>query len=923
MATVAKYINQFDVNNNKIQDGLETQLSSVGEDEFISLGVTFYDLKIMKNVLSFVRASHGKILGYWNQLRTAHLEISKSLFSTIFERWYDAILFVYPLGYKAKSFSYVSTKLIGVRPYLWNTLGLLGDPNASIAIVDSGLDPTHVMLGNYSDLAFDNANVKIVGWYDPTGGTASPEDKDGHGTHVASLAAGNFYSGDPDEDSDIDITIDMNTISVNNDGTEYFVVFGIFINATGELRASLNWTSTSSNDVYISRLQIVDPNSITKADDTTDPFNVSYTITNTDTMGYWAVYIGITNNSQTANTISFQLHIESPIEQDVDGRNTFSGIAPNTKIVGVVLGDTETQIIDGITWIYNNAEKYHILVVSNSWGLVDSNGNPTTSLDVELAFQKLIDKGLIVVAAAGNEGNTGLITQIGTPGNMEEVITVAATDSNFNIAYYSSRGPAPGSDIIKPDISAPGGVYGIGAIIGADTNEYELYGSEIFNSLTMMQGTSMATPIVAGTAALLAEALGGYENWDYSPTDLTKSKAFKVRQALLMTAWETNSRNSGKDTVEGYGFLQANAAIDALTKSWNISHIETGFLGDKSSKYASHVWARNVYLEAGSNYTFYLQVPNSGDFDLFLFAPDPDSYGEPVLVGISNETTTGNIEIINYQPTKTGSYYIVIKQASGSGSFQLSSFAVEPIHITVTSPSNRTFTNNHSLLVSWTVNTTLEIDHFEISLNGSIVASNVTATATSEVITVTNDGFYHLFVKAVSTIGSFGENSTTFIADFTPPMITIKGIENYNITANDTIQIMVSENIALSRIIISLDGNVLLNTTEYKRTAMFSISVADLKKLSSGNHTLIVSASDKAGNNATVSKTYTLKGTLGGISGLSEVGYGLLPFALFGMLFTLLTYPLVFVPEPIRSIVALAIPVMLYTLLIIRKRKTS
>ena len=920
-ATVERYTNKFDLNNDKIHDRLEAKLNSISSNSRVKIGITLNDLNAMRNFVLYIKSHNGTVLGQWSQIKTVHAEVTKRLFFDAFERWYDTILFVYPIDYKAKSYSFISTKLIGVRPYLWDTLNLLGDPNASIAIVDSGLDPTHVMLGNYSDLDFGNNSVKIVGWYDPTGSTTSPEDKDGHGTHVASLAAGNFYSGDPDGDGDVDITIDMNTISVRNDDTEYFIAVGIYVNTTGELRASLNWSSTDATEVNISRLQIVNPKSILKADDTTDPFNISYTITNTDTFGYWSIYIGITNNSKTSNTISFQLHIETPVEMDADGRDPYAGVAPATKLVGVVLGD-ENQIIDGITWIYNNAEKYHILVVSNSWGLVDANGNPTTSVDVELAFQKLIEKGLIVVAAAGNEGDTGLTTQIGTPGNIEEVITVAATDSNFDITYYSSRGPAPGSDIIKPDISAPGGIYGLGAIVGADTNEYELYGSELHNSMTLMQGTSMATPIVAGTAALLAEALGGYKDWDYSPSNLTKSNAFKVRQTLLMTAWETYSRNSGKDYVEGYGFLQANAAIDALTRSWNLSRIETGFLGDKANKYVPHVWARNVHLDAGGNYTFYLQVPSSGDFDLFLFAPDPNKYGEPVLLAISNETATGNTEIINYQPKESGDYYIVIKQASGSGTFQLSSFAIKPIFITITSPNNGTITNNHTLPVSWKVNTSSKIDHFEISLNGSTVAANISAQVNSTVINVSKDGFYTLFVKAVSTNGAFGENSTTFTADFTPPLITISGIENNNITAEDIVEITVSENIALARITIHLDGRTILDTHKYEKYVVFALNVTDLKSLSSGNHTLIVSALDKAGNNSTVSKSYILGGTGSGtLDSIGGIGYILLPFALFGMFFAVLSYPLIAMPEPMRSIVTLTIPVAIYLLHIVRRRK--
>jgi serine protease AprX len=127
-------------------------------------------------------------------------------------------------------------------------------------------------------------------------------------------------------------------------------------------------------------------------------------------------------------------------------------------------------------------------VINNSWGCTDSEG--CTSWDV---LQSVVDNaraaGIMVVASAGNSGSA-CNTIDEPPAVYDSVFTVGATDNLDNIAYFSSRGPSAGSNLLKPDIVAPGvSVY-----------------SSIKTGYGYLSGTSMASPHVSGLVALLISA---------------------------------------------------------------------------------------------------------------------------------------------------------------------------------------------------------------------------------------------------------------------------------------------------------------------------------------------------------------------------------------------------------------------------------
>lgn len=174
----------------------------------------------------------------------------------------------------------------------------------------------------------------------------------------------------------------------------------------------------------------------------------------------------------------------------------FTGVAPGAKLLSakvcVAEGCPESAILAGMAW----AAEQGAAVANMSLG-----GTDTPEIDpLEAAVHELTAAyGTLFVIAAGNSGEGGELT-IDSPGSAEDALTVGAVTKAKTHAEFSGRGPRTADAMVKPDITAPG----VG-IVAARSSASDLFPVDGFESYASLNGTSMATPHVAGAAALLAQ----------------------------------------------------------------------------------------------------------------------------------------------------------------------------------------------------------------------------------------------------------------------------------------------------------------------------------------------------------------------------------------------------------------------------------
>ncbi|MBI5302775.1 MAG: S8 family peptidase [Chloroflexi bacterium] len=273
-------------------------------------------------------------------------------------------------------------------------------------------------------------------------------------------------------------------------------------------------------------------------------------------------------NSKTANTDDYFGH-GTHVAGIIGGNGKVSGgayigVAPQVNLVNVKISDdqgnaSESDLVAGLQWVYQNHDKYNIRVVNLS---INSSVNESYHTNpIDAACEVLWFNKIVVVVASGNAGWNALYP----PANDPFVITVGATNDWGTVsrdddtwALYSTFGKT-NDGFAKPDLVAPGNqVISLlprsNAVLATAHPDHLVSGFTGSERYFRMSGTSMSAPIVAGGAALLLQS-----NPNLTPDQVKyrlTATAFALRSTMLagsgeldiyaaVTSKKTQSANTG------------------------------------------------------------------------------------------------------------------------------------------------------------------------------------------------------------------------------------------------------------------------------------------------------------------------------------------------------------------------------------------
>ena len=249
------------------------------------------------------------------------------------------------------------------------------------------------------------------------------------------------------------------------------------------------------------------------------------------------------NNSGAEDIETHGTHVSGIVSAVSNNGIGVSGVSYNAKILSIrimqmvyswedrkmVASGYTTDICKGISYAVSKKDEYNLRVISMSLGASRSSEDSYYKSAIDEAYAA----GITVTCASGNESKEGTLAEVTSPGYLDNCIAVGAVGSDGARSYYSNCGS-------ELDVVAPGGS-------GILENNDSIYSTKSDGTYGLEAGTSMATPYVAGIAALCYAA---------NPS-LTPANMYKILTA-------TADRSQGKFTNEyGYGKVNPLNAVKA------------------------------------------------------------------------------------------------------------------------------------------------------------------------------------------------------------------------------------------------------------------------------------------------------------------------------------------------------------------------
>ncbi|QLC49417.1 PGF-pre-PGF domain-containing protein [Methanolobus zinderi] len=495
----------------------------------------------------------------------------------------------------------------------------------------------------------------------------------------------------------------------------------------------------------------------------------------------------------------------------------YAGMAPEAKLVFQAIGeyshekekevlDLPANLKDVFFQAYNTDTSTRIH--TNSWG-GDSSGEYTTeSQQVDSFVWEHPD--MLIVFAAGNEGPNS--NTIGYPATAKNALTVGASENdrpeeghysdNVNdVASFSSRGPTADGRI-KPDVVAPGTF--IASTRSSEATTDTIHGKAINSNYLYLSGTSMSTPIVAGSAALIRQYYTDIDN-------VSNPSAALIKATLINGACDINPESTGRpDYSQGWGRVDIENSIypqypyvieyfdnpEALNDDqdnvsynpeWNISY---NVAENSDNLRATLVWTDYPGFDAADN----VLVNN---LDMILVTPDnSEKYGNLGSV----PDTLNNVEGIELQDPAPGTYNIIVNATAiqkGPQNFSLVLYYKADVN---EYPKNNNYTTNGLTPVS--INLThahgINPDSINMTINGLCV--NSTPYPIDGGFNVSNqtaepyqEGYYNVSITALTNQSEEISYEWTFYVSVEDNVITIDDIAESSVIQENTVNINISD----------------------------------------------------------------------------------------------------------------------------------
>ncbi|MBU2523509.1 MAG: S8 family serine peptidase, partial [Nanoarchaeota archaeon] len=478
------------------------------------------------------------------------------------------------------------------------------------------------------------------------------------------------------------------------------------------------------------------------------------------------------------------------------------GIAPDAKLIAIkALDDTgsgyDSDVIAGIDWCVNNATYFNISVISMSLGAdcYYQNGtwtgwcyNSSCESSMTAVINNAVSKNITVVIASGNSGN---YTYISDPACVQNATSVGATDKNDAIASYSNRG-------LILDIMAPGSL---------------INSTNLSSPYTVLSGTSMAAPHVAGAIALMQQ-----------------SRMLELNKKYTVDEIETILKNNGEsinDTATGIIYSRINVfnSIDSLIApnyTWiaypNVTNVSQSIIVNISANDNVGILYYNITINSIS-----YQMNKSGDYYWHNFTPQTSgNYSYNATFGDSRNTITTTTILLEVGESIPPKYYNLSGNMTYGNYFN--STWIDENNIS----SVQAFLNN----TDGSMNETFDAVLFNASANNGIYIINETFAV----------GNYTLQWFANDTFGN--ENQTSVlnvtISRATPVLnltlyvdgtgyssdIHVENNSYVNLTASTTAEGMIKLSLSNSSNFswINQDYDLVYNYTQFNETGTFNVT---------------------------------------------------------------------------------------------------